>query len=147
MNSVCIQSTDVAPTESTKFPGVCPEESVQYHQSFSWLPFRGYCYLFVTEESEWANAASSCVRHGGVLASIEDPSEQQFLKSNVEIFLDSHSSFWIGLYKTHKGTWLWLDKPSWTTPTGLKLSPIRNLEVSEPQVGLGDQVADGMIDS
>ncbi|XP_053293421.1 macrophage mannose receptor 1 [Pleuronectes platessa] len=110
MNSVCIQSTDVAPTESTKFPGVCPEESVQYHQSFSWLPFRGYCYLFVTEESEWANAASSCVRHGGVLASIEDPSEQQFLKSNVEIFVDSHSSFWTGLYKTHKGTWMWLDK-------------------------------------
>lgn len=40
---------------------------------------------------------------GGMLASIEDPSEQQFLKSNAEIFQDSFSSFWIGLYKTHKG--------------------------------------------
>ena len=131
--------TDVAPTDSTVYPGVCPEEIADYHQSFSWLPFRGYCYLIVSTECEWPNAASSCVRHGkrhsiqrachshqytlrkscniysvivgirlffcegGVLASIEDPAEQQFLKSNVEIFLDRHSSFWIGLYKTHKG--------------------------------------------
>lgn len=40
---------------------------------------------------------------GGILASIEDTSEQLFIKNNVEIFQDSHSSFWIGLYKTHKG--------------------------------------------
>lgn len=40
---------------------------------------------------------------GGKLASIGDPSEQAFIKSNVEILKDSHSSFWIGLYKTHKG--------------------------------------------
>ncbi|XP_070700689.1 macrophage mannose receptor 1-like [Pempheris klunzingeri] len=111
MNSVCMQSTDVAPTESTNFPGICPEETnVEYHQSYSWLPFKGHCYLFVTEEIEWADAASSCVRHGGILASIEDPEEQQFIKSNVELFQDSHSAFWVGLYKTHKGTWKWLDK-------------------------------------
>ncbi|XP_034742579.1 macrophage mannose receptor 1b isoform X3 [Etheostoma cragini] len=111
MNSVCMQSTDVAPTESTNFPGICPEQTnVEYHQTYSWLPFKGHCYLFMTEEIEWADAASSCVRHGGILTSIEDPDEQQFLKGNVERFQDSHSAFWIGLYKTHKGTWLWLDK-------------------------------------
>lgn len=111
MNSVCMLSTDVPPTESTSFPGICPEETqVEYQPTYSWLPFKGHCYLFVTEEIEWADAASSCVRHGGILASIEDPSEQQFIKSNIEIFQDSHSSFWIGLYKTHKGTWMWLDK-------------------------------------
>ncbi|XP_028282934.1 macrophage mannose receptor 1b isoform X2 [Parambassis ranga] len=111
MKSVCMQSTDVAPTESTIFPGRCPEDtSAEYFQSYTWLPFKGHCYLFITDEIEWADAASSCVRHGGMLASIEDPSEQQFLKSNVEIFQDSHTSFWIGLYKTYKGTWLWLDK-------------------------------------
>ncbi|KAM4605239.1 macrophage mannose receptor 1b [Polymixia lowei] len=110
--SVCMQSTEVPPTESTKFPGVCPEEvKLEYRtQSYSWLPFKGNCYVFVTEETEWANAASHCVRHGGALASIEDPAEQEFIKSNVKIFQDSHSSFWIGLLKTSKGRWLWVDK-------------------------------------
>ncbi|XP_078120279.1 macrophage mannose receptor 1-like isoform X1 [Sander vitreus] len=111
MNSVCMLSTDVPPTESTNFPGICPEQTnVEYQQSYTWLPFKGHCYLFMTEEIEWADAASSCVRHGGILASIEDTDEQQFIKSNLERFQDSHSAFWIGLYKTHKGTWLWLDK-------------------------------------
>ncbi|MED6232568.1 hypothetical protein ATANTOWER_032477 [Ataeniobius toweri] len=111
MNSVCMQSTDVAPTESTIFPGRCPEDtSVEYQDSYTWLPYKGNCYLFVTDEIEWADAASSCVRHGGVLTSIEDPSEQQFLQSNIEVFQDSHTSFWIGLFKTHKGLWAWLDK-------------------------------------
>ncbi|KAK2822607.1 hypothetical protein Q5P01_022672 [Channa striata] len=110
MNSVCMQSTDVPPTESVTFPGVCPDTTDDYQQTYTWLPFKGHCYLFITDETEWANAASSCVRHGGILASIEDLSEQQFIKSNVEIFQDSYTSFWIGLFKTHKGTWKWLDK-------------------------------------
>lgn len=41
---------------------------------------------------------------GGMLASIEDPDEQKFIENRVEIFQDSISDFWIGLYKTHKGT-------------------------------------------
>lgn len=44
----------------------------------------------------------SCV--GGVLASIEDPSEQQFITTHVTIFKDTYTSFWMGLYKTQKGT-------------------------------------------
>ncbi len=40
---------------------------------------------------------------GGVLASIEDPEEQKFIQSNVVAFQDALSSFWIGLYKSHKG--------------------------------------------
>ncbi|KAG7523935.1 hypothetical protein JOB18_004764 [Solea senegalensis] len=110
LKSACMQSTDVPPTESTSFPGVCPEETNTWFQTITWLPYKSNCYLFVTEETEWPHAASSCVRHGGSLVSIEDPSEQQFLKSSLEVFADSYSSFWIGLYKTHKGTWKWLDK-------------------------------------
>ncbi|KAM6919233.1 macrophage mannose receptor 1-like [Xenentodon cancila] len=111
MKSVCMQSTDMPPTDSSTFPGRCPEDThVDYQQSYTWLPYNGHCYLFITDEIEWADAATSCVRHGGILASIEDPSEQKFIQNNIEIFQDSHASFWIGLYKTHKGTWLWLDK-------------------------------------
>lgn len=61
----CLSLTDVPPTQSTNFPGICPEDSKEeYHQSYSWLPFKGHCYLFITDEIEWADAASSCVRHG-----------------------------------------------------------------------------------
>ncbi|TNN55460.1 Macrophage mannose receptor 1 [Liparis tanakae] len=110
MNSVCMQSTDTPPTESTIFPGICPQDTnEEHHQSYTWLPFRSHCYLFVTDEIEWADAASSCVRHGGILTSIEDPDEQKFIESNVEIFKDAHTAFWIGLYKTHNGDWKWLD--------------------------------------
>lgn len=111
LSSVCLQTTDVPPTESSLYPGNCPEEvEVDYRQSYSWIPFRGSCYLFVAEEVEWADAASSCSRHDGGLASIGDPSEQEFIKKNVEVFQSAHSAFWIGLYKTHKGSWVWLDK-------------------------------------
>ncbi|XP_070774848.1 macrophage mannose receptor 1-like [Enoplosus armatus] len=113
MTSVCMKTTDVPPTESSDYPGLCPDDpdSVRYsRQTYSWIPYKGYCYLFVTEKAEWPNASANCVRHGGTLASIEDPSEQDFIQSNVKAFQDSQSSFWIGLYRTHKGMWLWLDK-------------------------------------
>ncbi|XP_028448497.1 macrophage mannose receptor 1-like [Perca flavescens] len=112
MNSVCMRSTDLPPTESSGFPGVCPEDpdSSNTYQHYFWLPFKGYCYIFFTEEKEWADASTSCVRHGGSLASIEDPFEQEFIQSNANMFKDSHTSFWIGLFQTHKGEWLWLDK-------------------------------------
>lgn len=40
---------------------------------------------------------------GGILTSIENPAEQQFIQGNVEIFKDGHSAFWVGMYKTHNG--------------------------------------------
>ncbi|XP_040911918.1 macrophage mannose receptor 1-like [Toxotes jaculatrix] len=111
--SVCMKSTDVPPTESSDFPGFCPNdpETPRYtSQRSNWQPFRGYCYLFLTDRIEWPDASASCVRHGGTLASIEDPTEQEFIQGNVKQFQDSHASFWIGLYKTHAGLWQWLDK-------------------------------------
>ncbi|KAK7944579.1 hypothetical protein WMY93_000307 [Mugilogobius chulae] len=99
------------PTDSSDYPGVCPEETeVEYRQTYSWIPYKGHCYLFVPEEVEWADAGSSCARHGGMLASIGDPDEQKFIETNVKVFKDAHSSFWVGLFKSHRGTWQWLDK-------------------------------------
>ncbi|XP_042353414.1 macrophage mannose receptor 1-like [Plectropomus leopardus] len=112
MNSVCMMSNDVPPTDSSQFSGVCPEDQ---YESFSSrknpsLPFKGYCYRFFTDRRSWPDASVSCGRHGGSLASIEDPSEQEFIKSNANIYKDISSTFWIGLFKTHKGEWLWLDR-------------------------------------
>ncbi|XP_039998644.1 macrophage mannose receptor 1-like [Xiphias gladius] len=112
-SSICMKSTDVPPTESTAFPGFCPDDpdtSRYTSQGYTWLPFKGHCYIFLTDRCEWPDASANCVRHGGTLASIEDPDEQQFILNNVKKYADSHSSFWIGLFKTHKGLWRWLDK-------------------------------------
>ncbi|KAF3858068.1 hypothetical protein F7725_011269 [Dissostichus mawsoni] len=112
LNSICMKSTDVPPTESSDFPGFCPDdpETQMYtRQRNSWLQFRGFCYLFLTGRIQWPDASAGCVRHGGTLASITDPSEQEFIHSNIISFQDQ-SSFWIGLYKTHRGMWQWLDR-------------------------------------
>ncbi|KAL3988682.1 somatostatin receptor 2 [Sarotherodon galilaeus] len=111
--SVCMKSTDVLPTESTIFPGVCPQdpEATIESNNYIWVPFRGYCYIFITEQKHWQEASTSCVAHGGMLPSIEDSSEQKFLEINLRTFQDSYTSFWIGLFKKqYKEEWLWLDR-------------------------------------
>ncbi|XP_029309225.1 macrophage mannose receptor 1-like [Cottoperca gobio] len=112
MNSVCLRSTEIPPTVSSVFPGVCPEDPdiLSTGHNYFWIPFQGYCYAFFTEAKYWADASTSCLRHGGSLASIEDRVEQEFIQSHVNVFKDSIPVFWIGLYKTRRGEWLWLDK-------------------------------------
>ncbi|XP_069548054.1 macrophage mannose receptor 1-like [Brachyistius frenatus] len=113
ISSICMKSTDVPPPpQATAFPGICPEDPDETNgrQNYFWLPFKGYCYIFFTNERQWADASASCVRHGGMLASIEEPSEQEFIQNQVKTFQDTYTSFWMGLYKTHKAEWLWLDK-------------------------------------
>ncbi|XP_028283775.1 macrophage mannose receptor 1-like [Parambassis ranga] len=112
ISSVCMKSTDVPPTETSVFPGVCPNDPDlrKIGENYVWLPFNNYCYMFFTSEKSWADASASCVVHGGMLASIEDPTEQKFIQSHVKVYEDTYTSFWIGLFNTHKGEWLWLDK-------------------------------------
>ncbi|KAM8728032.1 macrophage mannose receptor 1-like isoform 2-T2 [Acanthopagrus schlegelii] len=113
MKSICMKTTDVPPTESSDFPGFCPDDPDIFTfrgQTVSWLPFRGYCYLFLKRNADWPSASAECAREGGTLASIVDPDEQEFIHSNIQMFRDSVSAFWIGLYKTRKGMWLWLDR-------------------------------------
>ncbi|XP_015253776.1 PREDICTED: macrophage mannose receptor 1-like [Cyprinodon variegatus] len=113
ISSVCMKSTDTPPKDDTKdYPGICPEDPDQgtsLQRNF-WKPYRGFCYLFFSDEKEWPDASTSCLAHGGVLASIADPHEQEFIQSNIGTFKDTHTSYWIGLFKTHKGEWLWSDK-------------------------------------
>ncbi|TNN57916.1 Macrophage mannose receptor 1 [Liparis tanakae] len=46
---------------------------------------------------------------GATLVSIEDPQESLFIEHNLNILQDSAKSFWIGLYKTSEGEWMWID--------------------------------------
>uniref|UniRef100_A0AAX7UAC3 Mannose receptor, C type 1b n=1 Tax=Astatotilapia calliptera TaxID=8154 RepID=A0AAX7UAC3_ASTCA len=107
MASVCMKSTES--TESVSFPGNCPEDPAS-RTGYTWIPFKGYCYLFVKGSFDWGDASALCIRYGGTLTSIENPAEQRFIFNNVLVFKDSQPLFWIGMYQTHKGLWKWLDK-------------------------------------
>ncbi|KAM6948653.1 macrophage mannose receptor 1b [Aplochiton taeniatus] len=110
--SVCKISDDVPPTVPAQFPGECPEPLPfpRSDQSIAWMPFKGNCYVFIVQKESWTQAATSCALHGAVLASIEDSTEQTFIRNNLQMLKDDHFAVWIGLFKTHKGQWLWLDK-------------------------------------
>uniref|UniRef100_A0A3Q4H274 C-type lectin domain-containing protein n=1 Tax=Neolamprologus brichardi TaxID=32507 RepID=A0A3Q4H274_NEOBR len=87
-----------------------PEATIE-NKNYIWVPFRGYCYIFITEQKHWSEASTTCVAHGGMLASIEDSSEQKFLEINLRTFQDGYTSFWIGLFKKqYKEEWLWVDR-------------------------------------
>ncbi|RVE62049.1 hypothetical protein OJAV_G00176930, partial [Oryzias javanicus] len=106
--AVCMKSSDVPPTQPSIFPGVCPDDPNPSSQIF-WIPFKGHCYTFLTNQDEWSGASTDCSRRGGMIVSIEDPSEQDFIQTELKTYKDKFSSFWLGLYKTYRGRWKWLD--------------------------------------
>lgn len=65
--TLSLSFTDVPPTEPSDFIGFCPsymDTDTRRGEYYSWLPFRGYCYLFLTERVEWPRASANCARHG-----------------------------------------------------------------------------------
>nr|XP_055073387.1 macrophage mannose receptor 1-like [Misgurnus anguillicaudatus] len=104
--SLCKRSTVFAPTDPPQLPGNCPESD----QRNSWIPFRGHCYTFMTSKRDnWAHATVECIRMGASLLSIGDPIESQFIRQYLEILQDKVKSVWIGLHRSHKGNWMWID--------------------------------------
>ncbi|KAM7369802.1 hypothetical protein PAMP_011093 [Pampus punctatissimus] len=104
--SFCKKSPDIAPTEPPQLPGNCPEPK----KKRTWIPFRGHCYSFLGSVTDnWAQATVECLKIGASLASIQDPHEGLFIQQNLELLHDEARSFWIGMYKTHEGVWMWVD--------------------------------------
>ncbi|XP_046884147.1 macrophage mannose receptor 1b [Hypomesus transpacificus] len=113
--SVCKQSTDTPPELPEQFEGVCTAEEdgpgeLPWKSPVSWIPFRGHCYSFSLDDEAWNSAMMDCISLGASMVSIENPDEQAFIKNHIEIFKDTRTSFWLGLYKTVTGKWLWIDK-------------------------------------
>ncbi|XP_073715685.1 macrophage mannose receptor 1 [Misgurnus anguillicaudatus] len=104
--SLCKRSTVFAPTDPPQLPGNCPESD----QTKSWIPFRGHCYTFMTSTRDnWAQVTVECIKMGASLVSIEDPIESHFIQKNLKILQDEAKSVWIGLHRSHKGDWMWID--------------------------------------
>ncbi|CAM4591548.1 unnamed protein product [Leuciscus chuanchicus] len=103
---VCEQSTDIPPTLPAQQPGHCPREDDD--SPLRWIPFKDSCYAFVTDTKPWSRAARLCMTWGASLVSIRDVAEEKFIEDNI-VLLESYKEFWIGLFHSQKGHWLWSD--------------------------------------
>ncbi|XP_056598468.1 macrophage mannose receptor 1b isoform X2 [Triplophysa dalaica] len=105
-NSICEQTTEIPPSPPVQYPGQCPATTDE--SPLRWIPFRDSCYAFVKDLQPWSRASRLCLTWGASLVSIMDKAEHRFIENNL-FLLESYEGFWIGLFKTSKGHWLWLD--------------------------------------
>ncbi|NXW57183.1 MRC1 protein, partial [Eurystomus gularis] len=57
----------------------------------------------------WAQSVTQCVQSGGVLTSVEDLAESNFLVEHAESYRSKTSGFWIGIYRNVNGQLFWQD--------------------------------------
>ncbi|NXU74589.1 MRC1 protein, partial [Oreotrochilus melanogaster] len=57
----------------------------------------------------WAQSLAQCMQSGGVLTSVEDLAESNFLIDHADSYTSKTSGFWIGMYRNVKGQLLWQD--------------------------------------
>ncbi|KFP86888.1 Macrophage mannose receptor 1 [Apaloderma vittatum] len=57
----------------------------------------------------WAQAVTQCIHSGGILTSVEDPAESNFLTEHADLYTSKTSGFWIGMYRNVNGQLLWQD--------------------------------------
>ncbi|NXC50799.1 CLC2D protein, partial [Penelope pileata] len=59
-----------------------------------WLGFRGKCFYFSAEQSDWDSSREHCTQHGASLATIGDEEELGFLLRQA-----GAANRWIGLHR------------------------------------------------
>lgn len=79
-----------------------------WHNAYAYCTEHGESLLGLSatisfQQNKCSRDLSFLLHKDGTLASIEDPSEQEFIQSHARIFQDKHDSFWIGLIKGLKG--------------------------------------------
>ncbi|NXQ83083.1 MRC1 protein, partial [Nyctibius grandis] len=57
----------------------------------------------------WAESVTQCVQSGGMLTSVEDLAESNFLVEHADLYTSQTSGFWIGIYRNVNGKLLWQD--------------------------------------
>ncbi|GAB0184746.1 macrophage mannose receptor 1-like [Grus japonensis] len=96
---ICQTDSNVLPSDPPQDIGKCPESD---HRA--WIPFRSHCYYFNANEMSWAQALTQCVQSGGVLTSVEDLAESNFLVEHADLYTSKTSGFWIGIYRNVNGS-------------------------------------------
>uniref|UniRef100_A0A8C9RKY1 C-type lectin domain-containing protein n=1 Tax=Scleropages formosus TaxID=113540 RepID=A0A8C9RKY1_SCLFO len=72
-----------------------------------WLNHGSNCYFLVSNSQTWINAENHCAGLGSSLVSIQNPSENQFLQSLMQ--MSGHSITWTGGFY-FQGRWMWVDQ-------------------------------------
>uniref|UniRef100_A0A669R027 C-type lectin domain-containing protein n=1 Tax=Phasianus colchicus TaxID=9054 RepID=A0A669R027_PHACC len=98
--SACKKSEDILPSDPPQDIGRCPQSG-----HIAWIPFRSYCYYFNANEMSWVQSVTQC----GMLTSVEDLAESNFLAEHADLYTSKTSGFWIGLYRNINGQLLWQD--------------------------------------
>ncbi|NWI90585.1 MRC1 protein, partial [Pitta sordida] len=57
----------------------------------------------------WAQSVTQCTQSGGMLTSVEDLAESNFLVEHADLYTSKTSGFWIGLYRNVNGQLFWQD--------------------------------------
>ncbi|NXM14035.1 MRC1 protein, partial [Ploceus nigricollis] len=57
----------------------------------------------------WAQSVTRCIQSGGMLTSVEDLYESNFLIEHADLYASKTSGFWIGIYRNVNGQLLWQD--------------------------------------
>ncbi|KFP11518.1 Macrophage mannose receptor 1 [Egretta garzetta] len=57
----------------------------------------------------WAQSVTWCIQSGGMLTSVEDLAESNFLVEHADLYTSKTSGFWIGIYRNVNGQLLWQD--------------------------------------
>ncbi|NWZ00818.1 MRC1 protein, partial [Loxia curvirostra] len=57
----------------------------------------------------WAQSVTQCIQSGGLLASVEDLYESNFLIEHADLYASKTNGFWIGIYRNVNGQLLWQD--------------------------------------
>ncbi|XP_031470281.1 macrophage mannose receptor 1-like [Phasianus colchicus] len=102
--SACKKSEDILPSDPPQDIGRCPQSG-----HIAWIPFRSYCYYFNANEMSWVQSVTQCIQSGGMLTSVEDLAESNFLAEHADLYTSKTSGFWIGLYRNINGQLLWQD--------------------------------------
>ncbi|XP_029437240.1 C-type lectin domain family 2 member D-like [Rhinatrema bivittatum] len=87
-------------SEVPDYSSACPAD----HCADGWIWYRGKCYFFSENSTDWDEAQSFCTSHNASLAHIETLQELNFT-----VRFKSRSDHWIGLRRERGQLWKWPD--------------------------------------
>ncbi|CAG2218500.1 CD206 [Mytilus edulis] len=71
----------------------------------NWYKFKGHCYYYSTNLTDWFTAENNCRKIGGYLVKINEKAENEALSTNRPL---KKEHYWIGLTDLTEGQYRWI---------------------------------------